>query len=217
MNYGGTAGSHQRTRANRVLICSVFEEKHESGESHYHFPILAEEPWGWGALARELRKLSIYVGFSDEHTYYWTGFVYGCVPDASPGGKTAEDLDPDPWLSPGHLCVRETLEDMPRGARASDKARVRRFLSLDNGEQQGSKDVSLTDKEFAAHIVRLGLRTRRLVLAWVASRVDDRGKPLVALPIDDRLLVVAPCAWRVAWIAQGDVKVQTLIAACEHF
>ena len=84
-----------------MLKCSVFKEKHESGESQYHFPILAEEPLGWGALAREVRKLFIYAGFSDEHTYYWTGFVYGCVPDASPGGKTAEDLDPDPWLSNG--------------------------------------------------------------------------------------------------------------------
>ena len=62
--------AEKRARANRVLKCSVFEEKHQSGEVHYHFPILAEEQFGCSGLARELRKASIHVGFSDEHSYY---------------------------------------------------------------------------------------------------------------------------------------------------
>ena len=201
---------------NRLLKCSVFAEKHESGESHYHFPILADEPWGWAPLARELRNLSIHVGFSVSHSYYWTSFIYLCVPDASPGGKSVEALDANPWLSPGHPCVRETLEDIPRGARAADKSRVRRYLCVTDDSRETGKNMSLTDQEFAAHVVRLGLRTRQAVLAWVASRSGPAGKPCQTLAVEERSLLVPVFPSSVLYSKYG-VRKDRCIVLCLHF
>ena len=61
-------------------------------------------------------------------------------------------------LCPDHPSVLETLKAIPRGARAVDKQRVRRHLALIAPEPaQKAKDMSLTDKEFANHVVRLKL------------------------------------------------------------
>jgi hypothetical protein len=127
-------------------------------------------------LKRVLRAQGIHVEFSSDHDYYWTSFVYVAVPSAVPGGKTDVDLDQDPWLSPGHPSVRDTLADMPRGARPSDKARVRRHLgdAEEGGQECSSGNVALTDKEFAAHVVAKGFRTTTELLAWVQTQGANR-------------------------------------------
>ena len=156
-----------------MLKVSVGEELHQNGYPHYHFVALADDPWSYVPLARTLRTESrICVDFSEEHAYYWTAFAYMTVPSAYPGGKDTGDLDADPWLSPGHPSVRETLEDIPRGARGCDKTRVRRFLGLDAPTKQ-SKDVAYSDKEFAARVVSLGLRDVTSVMAWVTLLIVE--------------------------------------------
>ena len=51
--------------------------------------------------------------------------------------------------------------------------------------------MSLTDKEFAAHLVSNGLRTQTEVLAWVKRRVDDKGTQ----PLDVKAVVVGMDAY----------------------
>ena len=65
------------------------------------------------------------------------------------------------------------MEDIPRGARLCDKTRVRRHLGLKSGQKLG-KDCAFTDKEFAAHVVRLGLREVREAMAWAQTRASKQ-------------------------------------------
>jgi hypothetical protein len=181
----------KRARLNRLTRHSVFAEKHACGALHYHFPCLAEMPWSFVPLTRALRMEGIYVDFSCTHDYYWTTIVYLAVPDSMPGRKTEADLDHEPWLSPGHPAVRELLEDMPRGARGMDKARVRRYLGLAQQPAHRSKDVSLSDKEFAAHLVDKKLRTQTEVLAWVKRHGDMKDGAAAS----DRLVAVGMDAY----------------------
>ena len=176
----------KRTKLNQVLRVSVWEEKHQNGMPHYHFPVLAEHPWYSDTLQRTLRAEGMYVEFSSDHDYYWTSFLYVAVPCAMPGGKAQADLDEDPWLSAGHPSVRTTLEDMPRGARSADKARARRSLGESGRQGSGKGGVALTDKEFSAHVVAKGLRTITELLAWVRTGMTRR-KDLLD---DERFLLV---------------------------
>ena len=175
----------KRSRLNRVLRVSVWEEKHQNGMSHYHFPIQAEHPWYACTLQRALRAEGIFAELSADHDYYWTSFLYVAVPSALPGGKTQADLDPDPWLSPEHPSVLDMVGDIPRGARATDKARARRFLGSEGREVVGRGGLALSDKEFAAHAVALDLRTTTQLLAWVQTRAANRK----ALAGDERALL----------------------------
>ena len=153
---GAMANGSQRTRHNRLLKAAVFEEKHTSGEIHYHFTMLADDAWCFVPLVRALWAEKICVDMSSSHDYYWTSFIYLTVPGAGPNNKTEADLDASPWLSAGHPPVKDMIADIPRGARAVDKERVRRFLQVQTGVQS-SGNVALTDKDFAAHVVSKGL------------------------------------------------------------
>jgi len=173
------AKSHEtgkRARLNRMGKMSVFEELHQSGFPHFHFPCAAEDPWTYGPLKAALRAKGICVEFSEEHDYYWTTFMYLSVPSALPGGKTEKDLDLDPWLSPGHPTTKETLEDIPRGARPCDKARARRYLGLKDAGKCTSKDMAYTDKEFSALVVARNFRDVTAVMAWAQECTTRRDK-----------------------------------------
>lgn len=181
----------RRSRLNKVSQASVFQEPHASGKPHYHFPILAAHPWSFEPLKRALRDEGIYVDFSTEHDYYWTTFIYLCVPGSSPGDKKAEDLDAEPWLSPGHLSVKETLQSIPRGARAADKARVRRFLALEAPSgSKGLKDVALTDKDFAKHVVDKQLQDVTAVQNHVAIVTAMLKNDANAIPKHEQLVTL---------------------------
>ena len=180
----------RRARLNKLNLAAVFQELHTSGKPHYHFPVLADRPWSYEPLKKELRKEMIFVEFSVEHDYYWTNFVYLTVPGTSPGDKTEEDLDSDPWLSPGHLSLKETLQNIPRGARACDKARVRRFLSLDAPGTTSKNDISLTDKDFARHVVDKGLRDVTAVQSYVVSMNEAMKQEPPIVPKNDQLIAI---------------------------
>ena len=181
----------RRCRLKKVINCAVFQEPHASGKPHYHFPILADRPWSSEPLKRELRSESIFVDFSCDHDYYWTTFVYLCVPGSGVGEKRAEDIDNDPWLSPGHLSTNATLSNIPRGARACDKARVRRFLSLDTPAATNSKkDIALTDKDFAKHVVDKNLLAVTAVQGFVSSMAEAVDRNPNTVPQHDRLIAI---------------------------
>ena len=127
---GNGAGGPKRSRVNDLIKFSVWDEKHADGSLHRHFPMLAAEPWYFLPLVKGLREKGIYVHMSGEHSYYWTAVVYLAILGSGHDGKT--DVDDNPWLSPNHLDVRATLAGMPPGARASDKAKARRYLGLDD-------------------------------------------------------------------------------------
>jgi hypothetical protein len=137
----------KKSRLNRFDKASVWEELHQNGKPHYHFICLADDPWSFVPLARALRAKGINVDFSHEHDYYWTSVIYVAVPSSLPGGKKVADIDADPWLSPGHPSVKETLQDIPRGARACDKTRVRRYLGAQSTTGKPGKNLAFSDKE----------------------------------------------------------------------
>ena len=182
--YGASQGQSNRKRArtNKLAKLAVFAERHKSGKPHFHFPLFAEHQWNPAQLKAALRACGVYVEFSAEHDYYWTAIVYCSVPGDSPDGKKEEDLDPDPWLSDGHASIRETLEDMPRGARATDKGRVRRFLGLTAGGPL-TNAMAMADKQFAQHVVELKLRNEDQLLAWVRTGDLHKGN----MTIDEHL------------------------------
>eukprot|EP00973_Karenia_brevis_P036866 5079268-Karenia_brevis.AAC.2 len=166
--------SGKRSRLNHMSKVSVWVELHQNGYPHYHFPCLAEDLWSYVPLARALRERGICVDFKAEHDFYWSAIVYLAVPSALPGGKQETDLDPAPWLSPNHALIREVLEDIPRGARACEKGRVRRYLGLAGSGGKTGRDIAFTDKEFAAHVVAHGLRDPIALMAWVQERVRQK-------------------------------------------
>ena len=200
----------KRPRLNRVLRVSIFAEKHQNGMPHYHFPILAELPWYSDILKRALRAEGVHVQFSSEHDYYWTSFIYVATPSALPDGKTEADLDPEPWLSPGHPSVADVVKDIPRGARASDKARVRRFLGEGDGQGSAKGNLALTDKEFSTHAVALRLHTATELLAWVQTRSLRRKD----LPVAERCLLVGMEAY--CYQHQADVAKRLAFAWAMH-
>ena len=104
--------------------------------------------------------------------------VYVAVPSCSHEWKTA--VDNDPWLSKGHADVKASLEDMPRGARSSDKVKVRRYLGLEDGSSIKKADLALSDKEFAEHVVGKGLRTVDALLAWIEETKVTKDVPVAA-------------------------------------
>ena len=63
----------------------------------------------------------VFVSFGSAHAYFWTIMVYGGIPSIH---KAAEEIDKCPYHSQGKT-LREELADIPRGARAGDKDRVR--------------------------------------------------------------------------------------------
>jgi hypothetical protein len=169
-------------RANVLLKASVVDELHKSGPSkgevHKHFGMLADKPFVPHALQQLLRrKYKIAVHFSMTHDYYWTTFVYFTVPGGGPDGKTLEDLDPQPWLSAGHPPVADELLEMPRGARRSDKIRVRKFLGIGAEGRGGGDEAELTFEDFSAALVERGLRTRQALFAWISRRKALATKP----------------------------------------
>jgi len=162
----------KRAKTNKLLKLSVWEEAHRDGHKHYHFPLLAENPWYVGALRRALQTQGIYVHFSAEHEYYWSSIVYVAVPSTMPGGKGEGDIDQAPWFSPNHPSLQDTLADIPRGARACDKARVRRFLGEASDVSRGSSSLAVTDKEFTAFILHHNIRSQTELLAWVRTQSE---------------------------------------------
>ena len=159
---------------NFIRKASVFEELHQDGSSHLHFPVLADKPWSWLSLWRRLRKQGISVHWSSAHSYYWGALIYVAVPSES---KPKDKLDSQPWLSPDHPTMEESLRDIPRGARRCDKDRVRAFLGI---AATGATAV-MTDVEFAKYITDNDWRTRLQVLANIETAVkrnqdDDKAR-----------------------------------------
>ena len=159
-------------RCNQVLKAAVVDELHQNGEVHKHFPLLADKPFcprGLQRLFREKHRIAVH--FSDTHDYYWTTFLYIAVPSAA---KPLSVIDKKPWLSPGHPPVVETLLQMPPGASLSDKIRVRSFLGLDARGRPvlGPDERPVSEVEFSALLVKLGLRTRTKLLAFIGKHKD---------------------------------------------
>ena len=184
------AADEHRARLHSVTKVSVFAEHHANGHVHYHFPVLAEYPWSPDALQSALRAENIAVDFSKTHEYYWTTFVYLAVPGVGPEQKQEQDLDHEPWLSPEHPAVAETIKDIPRGARASDKAKVRRWLHLEDEEAQSNHGAAFTDKEFAKQLVAKNIRTKTALQAWVAEESRRLHAQRTPKAIDERLVIV---------------------------
>ena len=176
----------KKAKLNHLLKLSVWEELHKSGKKHYHFPILAESPWYVTSLRRALQAHGVFAHFSAEHDYYWSSIVYLAVPSTMPGGKMEADIDQGPWLSSDHPPVRDVLVDIPRGARLSDKARVRRYLGDVTDVARGSSSLAATDKEFSAFVLDRGLRTQTDLLAWARTQVEK----LKALSAEQRAIFI---------------------------
>ena len=205
----------KRRRMKKALKGGVWEEKHANGELHYHFTLLADGPWSKDGLDAKLKEQGIFVFFTADHDYYWTSVVYVAVPGTEPGMKKEEDLDPQPWLSPGHPSIVDTLLDMPRGARQSDKNRVRRYLAEPEGRgASNDSQTSFSDKEFANNVVALGLRTKQQLLAWIEERAQKLKVDRRALPLEQRLVVVGLESY--VFKHQHDIQARLVFAWEKH-
>ena len=117
---------HPPNRLQRVAV--VEGGTWPAGEVCYDFGLLSERQFYPAALKRLFRqKHGIALSFTAVHNTYWATFVQMTVPS---GAKPLSALDPEPWLSPGHPSVSDTLHLMPPKAYFSEKARVRAFLGL---------------------------------------------------------------------------------------
>ena len=154
---------------NRVVKFMVWRELHADRNIHLYGMILCERPYGTFELQKILReKDQVYVSFGSDHMYFWTGVVYGSVPTVH---KAAEEIDPRPYHSAGKTC-REELADMPKGARLTDKERVRNFLGL--GPPAGrAKCDRLSSEELAVIIRDHGFRDKEQLLTAARSRKDE--------------------------------------------
>ena len=99
---------------------------------------------------------------------------------------------------------------MPRGARACDKARVRRYLGLQDSATKSGKDVALSDKEFSAHLVGQNLRDMVALMAWIQGRAPNAK----GAPMDERLLAIGMEAYM--YKHQGDIASRMAFAWDMH-
>lgn len=148
------------TNRNKVLRLSVFEEKHESGESHFHCPMSLDKPQRPTRLREALAKEKVYVYFQTEHTYYWGILVYLAIPTPQ-----KQHVDTSPWLGPGHLPVEECLAEIPRGAARSTKDRCVAWLGK-RGKGM-AKPRSMDHMEFGKWVIKHHLKTKSQVMAAV--------------------------------------------------
>jgi hypothetical protein len=110
---------------NRIEKIMDFYEKDAQGQLQHYAAVLCERPYSCLQMQRALqREHNMYVSFGASHSYFWTMVVYGSVPS---GHKSLQQMDSAPYHSQGKT-LREELADIPRGARLSDKQRVRAFL-----------------------------------------------------------------------------------------
>ena len=150
---------------NKVLKMSVFSELHESGESHFHVPFLADRPFRCGALKRALAHERIYVYFQTSHSYYWSALVYLSV--ASP---EKPNVDANPFLSPGHPPVIDCLADIPRGANKTMKDMVIAWLGdLGKVPPTAKKSRCMEHPEFADWLVKHKLKTKSAAMAALST------------------------------------------------
>jgi hypothetical protein len=108
--------------ANKVLKVIAFQELHSNGEIHFWAAILCDRQYQSKDIGKRLRDQdNVYVSFRRDHQYVWAAVIYGGVASVHKG---LDEIDRNPYHSEGKT-LREELADIPRGARAVDKERVR--------------------------------------------------------------------------------------------
>ncbi len=157
--------------ANRVLKVMVFRELQSDKNVHFYASILCDRPFRATGIASVLQaKDHVYVSFSKDHTYFWPTVLYGGVPTVHKGVR---ELDPNPWHSEGR-SLREEWADIPRGARAVDKARVKAYLGLpDASAAKAAKTKGMSLDDVAELIRTNGWREPRELYRFAEdSRVE---------------------------------------------
>ena len=115
---------------NSVVKTMCFQERHADGSQHKYLCILCDRPYACELVRTRLRTVDkVHITFGTDHVFFWSTVVYGGLPTVH---KAKEELDAAPYHSEGKT-LREELADMPRGARAADKDRVREYLGLPGG------------------------------------------------------------------------------------
>ena len=134
--------------------------------------VLCDRPYRSIAIVAAMReKDKVFASFSCDHTYFWSAVIYGVVPTVHKG---VGEMDRSPWHSEGR-SLREELCDIPRGARAADKARVKAHLGLpDPSALKAAKAKGMGIDELADFIRTKDLRTVKDILACAeATRLES--------------------------------------------
>lgn len=188
---------------------SVFSELHESGETHFHVPFLADRPFRCGVLKRKLADERIYVYFQTSHSYYWSALVYLSVP--SPEKPT---VDGNPFLSPGHPPVMDCLADIPRGANRTMKDKVIAWLG-DKAKvsSAGKKSRCMERPEFADWLVKNELKTKSAAMAALSSMSGEAAEAAkqYMYRFSAKLEQVISFAWEMAGAAQVEEDQKKLV------
>eukprot|EP00438_Fugacium_kawagutii_P001793 Skav235972 [mRNA] locus=scaffold592:191605:193317:+ [translate_table: standard] len=120
-------------------LLSVFLERHNTGEIHYHVALLADRCFRFAPLKRELlRTHGLASHWSCTHDGYASCVAYGYLPSPK---KPMEELDPDPWLWAANAAPHPPLAEASRAAvttKALAKLRERERLQR-HGDGKGEK------------------------------------------------------------------------------
>ena len=204
---------------NKLCKVMVFRELHSDGNYHIYAVVLADRPYGPTSVQRALRtRDKVFVSFGMNHAYFWFAVVYASVPSTHKG---PEEMDPNPYHSEG-LTLREELADVPKGARRSEKDRVRAHLGLPlvaAGNRGNPKPALMSEEDFAELVV--SNKWRALDPIFEAAREQKVDKPgLYNLLLRmGRKKMVDTVSW--IWALQGDKeepdvdRVQRLMATAQ--
>jgi len=166
---------------NPIAQMSVFEERHDGGQKHYHAIVMTEKVHRWKGVCAWLKRRGICLHAS-AHAQYYEAYRYCVLPSAH---KPRNELDPNPYHSPGHPEPWKAAR-VPPNARAMQYRRDGLLASAtnatqDTADEQGDdgaaghkkKKVQRESKKVKVHnaIVTLKLKTVSMLKAYAREEV----------------------------------------------
>jgi len=129
-----------------ILLMAIFQERHVSGQIHYHIALIADRCFRFNPLKKELLRLGgLATHWSCTHDGYASCVAYGYLPSLT---KRPEHLDPTPltWAPEGkvHPPLKEASR-APVTAKASAKRREKERLgkAAEGKSEPRFRDVDL--------------------------------------------------------------------------
>jgi hypothetical protein len=197
---------------NKLLRLSVYEELHQTGEKHFHCPLLADRPFVPGPLERSLQAEGLNVYMESSHDFYWSLLLYLSVPTVE-----KPTVDRAPYLMANHPDILSCLQDVPRGASKYEKEKCHSYL----GTKSKAKAVSrcMDHREFGLWIAANNLRTRTAVLHGMDGE-DKRAAELYvfkfAKELEERIAFAFMLTWKLPANTREQASLWDLVQAAKE-
>ena len=170
----GPAGGRPVVRPGGIVKkLVVFQEKHVSGEIHFHVALLLFGPRLFAPAKRTLRlRHKLPSHFSCTHTQFWSTVRYGVFPSAH---KVEVDQDPFRWTADGSELDLFAESQQPFNAKIWKRRREEadKEAARDAGDPKGKK-AKFGKLDLTAIILAKNLRTKTAVLEYT----QDHGTSL---------------------------------------